>query len=245
MNNIQKMPDAYYKVADGNLYNLLQLASMLDTTITTDINDIGNSRDIHNAIGATLDNYGAMVGVERNGATDTQYITKILNKIGVNTSGSDTNSVIKAVAQTLSAETSDISITEGDLSVKVNGLTVAMLESSGYSASETTELIKQLIPIGVALETTVYAGTLLLFADHYTFILGMDQTIFDNYPFLWTAWFKGQEQLLDGKEVGLSGEGTVPSTWKVTTDPATDAHYRLSEMQTTGTYNGGTLSILI
>lgn len=159
MNDIQKMPDAYYKLVGGNLYNLLALASMIQTEGTTDFNDIADSRDIQNATGATLDNYGAMVGVARSGATDEQYRTKILNKISVNTSGVDANSIIRSIGQTLNTDSSGISISEGNMAVSVLGLTLSQIAESGYSESEIRQMIENLLPIGVALEYVFYYGT--------------------------------------------------------------------------------------
>lgn len=227
---------------------LLSLAYGIALGTETDLNAISDSRDMSAATGATLDNYGAMVGVSRNGATDEQYQTKILNQISRNVSGVDANSIIKAIALTLKAEETSISISEGIMSVTVNGLTVAMLDESGYSASEISEMISGLLPIGVSLGSTMYAGTLLLVREYTVAETG----VYAQYPHLWNCWWLGQAySLLYGQNVGLSGEGTVPATFNTNGDIepyiySNGTHNSGTKgMQTSGTYDGGTLSILI
>ena len=244
-NNISKLPDAYNKLTGGNLYNLLQLALYTSSIAVEDFQDIDSSRDLSSAQGATLDYYGAMVGEPRNGATDTQYLTKIMNRMSLNVAGTDVNGVIKAIAQTLSVPASAISLTEGNCNVQVNGLTIAIAENSGYSVEEINAMIEGLLPIGVGLLDTIYAGTLLISDTTPTAIL-------EDYPVLFPAWYLSQrEYVLRGNDVGLKGAGTVPNAFLAvgagvapTDDEPWYENIGTDGMEATGTYSGGTLAIL-
>lgn len=250
-NNISRMPDAYDKNVYSNLYYLLSLAAGISSAVQSDFEDILDSRDLSNAYGETLDNYGAMVGVQRLGATDSQYRTKIRSKIEKNITGTDANSVIKAIASTLDISASDISIAEGNMTVDVLGLTMAMLEASGYSASEIDSMIESFLPIGVSLNRSSYAGTLLIFSggidsisQNGGYVLA-DPTLWTRYHYLWTAWYKAQLEYIKGNEVGLSGAGTVPASFKEISDTTTGSTAEeFNAMSVTGTYSGGTLGIL-
>ena len=230
MNNTKRLPDAYAKNIDSNLYRLLQIANLLFTDTKCDLISISESRDLYNVSGKTLDYYGEMLGESRNGLTDEQYRTKILNRIGRYISGSDCNSFINSVSQMLGIEQSDISVSEGKMSVTINGLTMQILDNSGYKSHEIEEMIKGLMPVGVEINRPMYSGTLLILNEN-------DKTGFspeNNYPVLFPAWYRGQQELWNYRDVGLSGNGKVPDSWAAT------AWGTKSE----GTYEGGTLGIL-
>lgn len=254
-NNITKFPDAYYKLIGGNLYNLMQLEALTSSVVSDDFKAVENSRELDKATGKTLDNYGSIVGETRNGATDEQYLTKILNKIAINSAGTDVNSIINTIIQTLRVEQSDlksyyvdtftvntvnISIKEGNGSVTVKGLSEKMVNKSGYSEQEVTVMIKELMPIGVNLERTVYAGTLEVFRSWFSAYPQLaDQSLLVKYPLLWTAWYMGQLAIIQrGSEIGLSGDLDVPPEFAEGTGIIT-------KMKTQGAYDGGTLSALV
>lgn len=221
MNNTKKMPDAYAKHTESNLYKLLQVVNLLQNDAKVDLKCIDKSRDIYKSSGKTLDRYGEMVGELRSGATDEQYRTKILSKIARSISGSDCNSVISAVAQIFGVDASDISLSEGDMSVAINGLTIEMLENSGYKSREIEKMISGLIPAGVELSHQKYKGTLLI---------NDETSSSSDYPTLYVAWSRGMSAYVaNGTDIGLSGYGEVP--W--------DSTGTMS-----GTYQGGTLGIL-
>ncbi len=244
-NNIVKLPDAYNKNISSNLYMLLSLAYLVSSGLQTDLNNIWDSRDINTAYGATLDNYGEMLGVQRNGATDEQYRTNLLNKISQNVSGSDTDSVINGIALMLNTDPKNLSIIEYDMTVKVVGMTIDMVEASGYSEVEINAMIENILPIGVGLERSVYGGTLLISGTSPTAILA-------DYPQLFPAWYLSQrEYVLHGNDVGLNGAGTVPDAFlqvgagnaPTETEPWYE-NIGTDGMATSGTYDGGTLGIL-
>lgn len=241
MNQTKKMPDAYNKSIDSNLYKLLQLVNLVQEDFRADLLSIAETNDLNKAYGSTLDLYGDLLKVSRNGATDEQYRIKILNQIAVNTANTDCNSIISTISQMFGAENSSISIVEGDLQIYIKGLTIEMLKNSGYSSTEITKMIKKLSPIGVALSEPVYAGTLVIDSDE----VYPAPTVANDYPILYSAWKNGQiKQGADGNyivshDTGLSGYGEVPETWR---DSLPDAVKE--QVLTAGDFEGGTLGLI-
>lgn len=250
INNVTRLPDAYAKDADSNNNKLFQLAYFTSSILEDDLADIADSRDLSQAYGATLDAYGAMFGVPRNGATDTQYRVKILSQIGSLITTGDANSVLSFIAQMLGVSESSIRLIEGNMVVNVAGLTMAVLQSTGYTAAEITEMIKSIMPIGVSVGSMSFAGTLLLHTDTLSGV--------SDYPTLYASWMDGQlgkvyqkaisDQSVDEelvRKVGLSGNGTVPSSFLNTSYvQAIQNAIEGFEFQASGTYEGGTLGIV-
>ena len=234
MNNAKKLPDAYKKQIGSNLYNVLQLANLLDSDYKSDLQSIAESRNLHSAYGKTLDNYGAMFGVDRQSATDEQYRTKILNQIALYTANSDVNSLVNSISLMLDTEKTELTINEWDLLIRVGGLTMAMLENTGYKSNEISSMIKRLLPVGVKLMPPQYEGTLHLF--QYNKFPWASSPTYNNAPTLFSAWVIGQEELQAGNDIGLSGYGEVPTNW--------GNFFVTKGYQTSGTYEGGTLGIL-
>lgn len=228
MNEVKKLPDAYVKVKGSNLYNVMQLDNMLYTDAKGVLESIDHSRDLSKAYGKTLDRYAEMLGIERKSANDEQLKVKILNKIAINHSGSDCNSLISAVALMLNIDASEIKITEGNTEVVVSGLTTEMLEQSGYKSSEITSMIQNLITAGVELAKPVYAGNLLIIDTQPP-----KNGSTNRYRTLLQAWVESQAELKNyGKDIGLSGYGEIPSNWATGLFP-----YK-------GEFHGGTLAII-
>lgn len=158
--DIHRLPDAYAKDIDSNNYKLLQLADYLYVDQRTDLAEILESREIHNAYGKTLDKYGEMVGQSREGATDEQYRIKILNQIGRQRSTGSCNDVIRLVAQTLSVDVSSFSLVEkSNATITIDGLTTEILEKSGLDLNNVKNIINDILPIGVGIGGIGFTGT--------------------------------------------------------------------------------------
>lgn len=241
MNQTKKMPDAYNKSIDSNLYKLLQLVNLVQEDFRADMLSIAETNDLNKAYGYTLDLYGDLLKVSRSGATDEQYRIKILNQIAVNTANTDCNSIINTITQMFGVENGNISIVEGDLQIYIKGLTIEMLKNSGYTSKEITNMLKKLSPIGVALSEPVYAGTLVVDSDE----IYPAPPVASGYPVLYQAWKNGQiKQGADGSytvsyDTGLSGYCEVPETWR---DSLPDAIKE--QVITTGDFEGGTLGLI-
>lgn len=165
MNRAKDLSDAYAKSIDSNNYKLLQLLNLLCLDFHCDLLKIFDSRDLNYAVGKTLDRYGEMLGIARGNATDDQYRINIIGKIGRLTTDGSCNDTINRIADVIGEDPTKISIVENEMSVEIRGLSMKALEDSGYSSEEVTAIIKELIPICVALEKTKYAGTLLVMGD--------------------------------------------------------------------------------
>lgn len=226
MNNAKRLPDAYDKSVGSNLYNLLQLLHLLDVDIRSDLSSILEDRNIENATGATLDAYGEMVGVKRNCSADENYRTRIIARISTLIVDSDINSVLSAIARTFDVDVSDIVISESGTNVTIQGLTMGLLNSSSCQCSEITEMIKGFIPAGVSLGPVTYKGSLEISEGRHWWS-GDAETI-NNYPVLYYAWCYNRAK----RDFGLKGHGEVPDTFADITGE-----------ETTGYFNGGTLSV--
>lgn len=238
MNNAKRLPDAYAKNTDSNIYKLLQLVNLLYNDLQIDLKCIDKSRDIQQATGKTLDRYGEMISVTRGGATDEQYRTKILSQIARYVTESDCNSVISAIAHIFDVAEAEMSIIEGDMKVEILGLTMEMLEKSGYKSREIEAMIRGLIPIGVEMSPPKYAGTLKVIESRFFHRPSDDafNELVDKYPILFFAWEQGQQDYAAGKTTGLSGHGEVPESFKKL--------WGIINYHTSGDYAGGTLGML-
>lgn len=232
MNQAKKLPDVYRRDTGSNNYKIMQLCNLLNTDFEADMKSIFNSRDINNAKGKTLDKYGEMVGQSRNGATDEQYRFLILYKISRLTAESDCDSIIASLSQLFGSEQGEISISESNSSVQINGITIDMANNSGFSMDEVKSMVTDLLPVGVSAGRTVFSGSLLVNSRREFF--GNPDAV-NNYPRLYSAWYLAQsEYYYHGRDVGLSGSGTVPNIFD-----------NGDGFSTSGTYAGGTLSVIV
>jgi hypothetical protein len=247
VNNAKKLPDAFAKGTDSTNYKLLQLANLLYTDQRADLLSIERCRDIGMAKGKTLDKIGEMAGIKRNGASDEQYRLAIMSRIGALSTNGDCAATIASIEQMLGLESGTIGIVEGNASVDVKGLTLDILKESSFNSAEIETLIKNVVPAGVELAPPKFAGSLLLSEPHRSATSG----ILAEYPTLFWAWFDGQlgkqygdhaakSDVTKFGKVGLSGEGEVPESWA---ELAANFGLFGDFVQTSGTYEGGTLGI--
>lgn len=159
-NGAKYLPDSFKKSTDSTNYKLLQLLHLAELDAKADFNSIIEYRNIKNAYGKTLDRYGEMVGISRNGATDEQYRLKIRGKLARMASDGTCNKIISLTADMVGVEPESISIKENDMSIAIKGITLDALENTGCKSAEITSAIAETLPAGVSLEPPVYAGTL-------------------------------------------------------------------------------------
>lgn len=172
MNRTKKLPDAYAKSIDSNNYKLLQLANLLYTDLKCDLTAILELRNLQNAFGKTLDEYGKMAGLSRNGLNDEQYRIKICNQIGRQRSTGNCNDVIILISQMLGVEIDSFSLTErGNAVISITGLTTNVLEKSGFDIKELKNIINGVLPIGVQTDDLTFDGTFEL-GETYEFNSG-------------------------------------------------------------------------
>lgn len=230
-NETKRLPDAYAKDTNSNNYKILQLLYLLNADTRADLQSIEHASDIANASGKTLDKFGEMYGQARNGANDEQYRFLIMYKISKMTTKSDCNSIINSL-ETLFNTDGGIKITEGNLTAKVEGISIETIENTGFTNEQIKEMISDLMPVGVSLSGTTFAGTLKI--TNNKLVYG-NQELKEKYPVLYPAWSESQTlYMYEGKDVGLSGYGEVPELFA-----------GAEKYKTKGTYSGGTLSLIV
>lgn len=160
-NYVKNLPDYYKKTTDSNNFKILEVERYSISTFKNDIEDVNTSLDLSQAYGKTLDYYGETVGQPRGLATDEQYILMIRSKIAQNVSGGDYKSVTKAICMTFDCEPSEVYIAEKEdpCVVELVVMPLAVINKAGLTTRQTVELVKQLLPVGVALESFLFEGT--------------------------------------------------------------------------------------
>lgn len=181
---IQALPDAYAKHSESNNYKLLSLEQMLVAALREDIEAVQSTLDIRTVTGKTLDLYGSIYGQARGSMKDEQYRVVILQKAMQNLVGGDYDSVIKALASVFDVPATEFKIKESktDCSVSVEALPYSALQTAGITAKQAWQLIKSMLPAGVALAAMNLDGTFefAMYADEYDESAGFgdtDQTI--------------------------------------------------------------------
>lgn len=161
MDNVKRLPDAYYKGEDGNNYKLLHLNELAVEKYKEDMTAVLDCLDIMKATGKTLDLYGEMVGQNRGTLDDEQYRLLILNKIGRNLCHSDYNSVVALLAQMFGGDPKNIILTEASDPCKVTivKFPLDLLTNAGFSGEQTVLIIEMLLPVCVRLTNIEFNGT--------------------------------------------------------------------------------------
>lgn len=171
MNNVKRLPDAYYKGTDGNNYKLLYLNELAATDLLHDITAALNCLDIYQATGKTLDLYGEMLGQHRGALDDAQYKLLILNKVGKNICQGDYNSVVELLAKMFKCSKDEIIITDSDSTLKVTlaKFPLEILLNAGFSGAQAVTIIEMLLPVCVKLTDINFQGTFEFGSDVVTY----------------------------------------------------------------------------
>ena len=160
-NYVKNLPDCYAKTDDSNNYKILSVERYAIADFKADIANVFNSLDLNKATGKTLDLYGEMLGQPRGIATDEQYVLMIRSKIMRNLSGGDYTSILKAICMTFDCEPSQVFIKEKDTpcTVELVVLPLSVINKAGLTTKQTVEMIKQIMPVCVTLESFLFEGT--------------------------------------------------------------------------------------
>lgn len=160
-NYAANLPDCYSKGEQSNNFKILAVEKYVIDDFKKDIADIFNSLDLNESKGSTLDLYGEMLSQPRGVATDAQYILLIRSKIMRNLSGGDYPSVLKAICMTFDCEPSQVYIKEKDspCTVELVVLPLSVINRAGLTTKQTVAMIKQLLPVGITLESFLFEGT--------------------------------------------------------------------------------------
>lgn len=168
-NYVNNLPDCYEKSKTSNNYKILSIEKYSIDGVNKDISDIFDSLNLNNATGKTLDLYGEMLNQPRGVATDDQYILLIRSKIMRNLSSGDYRGVVNAICHTFECDASEVLIIEKDepCVVELVVLPLKVIVKAGLTTKQTVAMVKQLLPIGITLESFLFEGT-FAFADNET-----------------------------------------------------------------------------
>jgi len=160
-NLVDNLHDCYSKSEFSNNFKLLELERLAVNDFRTNLKELQSILEIDKATGITLDQYGDMVGMERGSLTDDQYLIMIKAKIMQNLSNGSYPSVLNALSISFGCSPSEINIKESDdpCKVKAVSLPLSAIVNKGLSIEKTNQIIEQLLPVGIMLETYLYEGT--------------------------------------------------------------------------------------
>ena len=158
--NVDYLPDAYRKDKTSNNYKLLRLNELLRDDFKTDMQAVLESSDLSKATGKTLDLYGETVNQKRGVLNDEQYRIIILLKISQTLCRGDYTSVMELLINMFKCTANDIIIKDvGNCMVEITKLPMNVLVNAGFSGSQATQLIENLLPVGVAISSANFEGT--------------------------------------------------------------------------------------
>lgn len=160
-NHVKNLPDYYKKDAESNNYRLLEVEKCAVSDLRADIASVLSVLDLNEASGRTLDLYGEMMNQPRGVATDSQYIYMIKSKIMRNISSGDYGSVVRAICMTFDCDPSEVLILEKEepCVVELVVLPLSVINKAGLTTRQTVAMIKQLLPVGITLESFLFEGT--------------------------------------------------------------------------------------
>lgn len=168
---VKNLPDAFAKAEGSNNAKILEIEEAACNELRSGLREIFNAYaerpedegvlNINNANGKTLDLYGERVGQARGLADDDKYLLMIKAKITRGLANGSYPSVLGALCETFGCDPSQICLKDGEepFSVDVESLPLDIIVHAGLSTSQTTALIKSLMPAGTNLVSLSYEGT--------------------------------------------------------------------------------------
>lgn len=156
---IKNLPDSYNKDPTSNHSKIMQLLRYDEDAFRSLLAELWASLDLDQAKGYTLDLYGDMVGQNRGQATDEQYLLLIKTKIARNVCGGDYQSIVDCICAILSCHPSEVLLEENGNSVSPASIPLGAIIAADLTPSHFTQIMKTLLPVGVTLESGLYAGT--------------------------------------------------------------------------------------
>lgn len=160
-NLAKNLPDAFAKDSDSNNYKILENEKYVLREHLEDLWEIYTILDIDNATGETLDRYGERVGQARGLANDAQYLFMIKARIMRNLGNGSYPSVLQSLVLTFGCDPDKVYIEETDNPCQVAMVTMPLdiLNTSGMTVKQVSELVKTLLPICVTMDTLSLQGT--------------------------------------------------------------------------------------
>mgnify|MGYP003304442968 CR=1 FL=1 len=159
-NLAKNLPDAYKKDSSSNNFKILEIERLTNIEYRTILAEIADILNIDNATGATLDMYGMKYGQARGKATDAQYRIMIKSKVTRSWCDGSYKNIVDALAQTFNCSVDDILLSETeDMAVTVDKIPMLSIIQAGFSTAQAERIVKNLLPVGVALKSVLFEGT--------------------------------------------------------------------------------------
>ncbi|WOC32826.1 MULTISPECIES: hypothetical protein [Caproicibacterium] len=154
---VRALPDAYRKDFGGNNYKLLALHAEAVDALRADIQAVLQAQNLQQAIGKTLDLYGAEVGQPRGSADDTLYRVLIQQKMARNRGIGTWESVTGGVRNVLNCGASDFYVYDNSYPHKavLRVRNEEVLENCPLPTEEMKRVLNQLLPAGVDFVTVI------------------------------------------------------------------------------------------
>ena len=169
-NLVERLPDSFCKLPDGNNYKLLKLVSIPIKQIRKDIRDIYDSGDIFKATGKTLDYYGDIYNIQRGRMNDTQFRYVILSSIAKNMVCGDHESILQAISVIFNCDKSEVKFSDNPnkaATITLDKMPFSVIMEAGFSTTQAVALIENLLPVTVGIEAGNFEGT-FEFGENYT-----------------------------------------------------------------------------
>lgn len=160
-NLAKNLPDVYKKDSSSNNFKILEIERTANNELRSMLYEIENIFDIDNATGATLDMYGKRFGQARGKATDAQYKAMIKSKIIRGLCNGSYKNIVDAICYTFGCGIDDVRISESDkpMTVTLDKAPLGAIITAGFSASQAEQIVKNLLPVTVTLESVLLEGT--------------------------------------------------------------------------------------
>jgi hypothetical protein len=160
----RKLTDVFTKKSDSNVGKLVLLLSERIDLLNETFTKIESWRDIDTAQGSTLDLIGENVGQNRGMTTDEMLRVLIKARIARNSSDGTFNSVINALARSINADPSKISMRalydEGEpAAVIIENVPLAELNKVGMTAVQFGYIAQKIVAAGIKVASIDLTGT--------------------------------------------------------------------------------------
>lgn len=160
-NYAKNLPDSFAKDNKSNNYKILENERLAIEEHLNDLYEVYEIINLDNAKDGTLDRYGERVGQPRGLANDEQYILMIKAKIMRALGNGTYSSVLNSLCMTFGCKPESVYIeeTEETCLVKMVTLPLDILNRSGMTVTQVTQLIKTLLPVCIRLDSLSLEGT--------------------------------------------------------------------------------------
>lgn len=166
---VSNLPDTFSQDENSNNYKLFMIEQNIYQKIYSMLQSVFNILDLDNATGNTLDMYGKRLNLKRGQLNDLQYLIQLKAKIAQSLCDGSHESIAKALGYVLSSSTDKIKLVESSKknTIQIKDIPMALLSEAEFSADEITQIVEDLLAVGVHVSQANFSGT-FEFAENET-----------------------------------------------------------------------------